>query len=644
MRVSKFQLVLFIQFLFAINAFSQLNASVYISGARGAMAGKNYFEAIQKLDVCIKIKPSEYEAYFLRGVCKYFLNDDIGAEQDLNVAINMYDPYLYEAFHYRSFVKYRLGKYDEAIKDITEVMRSDNKALLYVERAFSKLANLDYNGSIDDCNTALKRGLLIDNLYMCRGMCENALTQFDSALIDYNRALKLNPKNIDVYVRIGITYAGLTKYKEAIEQYDIALKFDTACTLAYYNRAEANVKINDYKAAMHDYNMVIKYDPMNALAYFNRAALEADQTNYAAAINDFNEVLVLNPKNIQALFNRAKLKTATNDYHGALADYDKIIDLFPYFVEGYYYRAKLKETLHDISGAKMDYNTGKMMSILNHSIDKTQRVSDSNKLTQLTALKADFSNENEKQADTVRIDVFPIYGIVLKSSNHLKAGYFPILLKKSKKEYTDFLLTNKDDGTSVSSGRMDSLKDTKHNDLTADVTLQRAIEETNLQLFNDAIEDYNKTTELDTGMAVAYFARGVDLCREIEMLGRFTDDGQYTLINNTYHVVTDQKNEKYKKALSDFSKVISMEPEFSYAYYNRAYIKYKLQDFSGAIDDYNMALQIDDDFADAYYNRGLLLFCLHDNLNACKDFSKAGELGVTEAYAVIKRYCDQVVK
>jgi hypothetical protein len=47
---------------------------------------------------------------------------------------------------------------------------------------------------------------------------------------------------------------------------------------------------------------------------------------------------------------------------------------------------------------------------------------------------------------------------------------------------------------------------------------------------------------------------------------------------------------------------------------------------------------------DVYYNRGLLLFFLSEKVAACQDFSKAGELGVTGAYALIKLYCSQVLK
>ncbi|MGP8214494.1 MAG: tetratricopeptide repeat protein [Bacteroidia bacterium] len=645
---SKFRAALIIQFIFAINGFSQLNVNAYLNEARTDMSSNNYFDAMQKLDICIKVQPGKFEAFFFRGVCKYFLNDDIGAEQDLNVAVTIYDPYLYDAYHYRSFVKYRLGDYEGAISDINQIIAiKEDDPKLYVERAFSKLSGQDYNGAISDCNKSLSLHWAGENLYMCKGMAENAINKFDSALINYNKALKINPKNEEIYVRIGMTDAAMSNYREAIGQYNVALKIDSVCTLAYYGRAEAYVKMNDEDSALDDLNTVIKYEPTNALAYFNRGIIEAGKTEYNDAIADFDKVLVLNPKNIQALFNRAKLKCSINDLQGALSDFNKTIDLFPYYIEAYYDRARVKESLHDYEGAKADYNLGKVMADLGHYRGNSEKLNDSVTLMHLTSLNSDFDNGGQKSADSVSIVLLPIFCVTPKDNNLGKQGYFPVLLKKNRKEYGNFCLTNNRPqlpGSSTDSALHVLNATVTDTSRQIGIIFKEAVEETNMQLFSDAVNDYDKIIKQDSGYAIAYLARAVNYCKEMEMLSRFNEDEQYTLVNNTYKIVKETKNDKYEMALADFSKLIQIEPDFAFAYYNRAYVKYKLQDFNGAVDDYSKAIQIDPDMADAYYNRGLLLFCLGDKLNSCQDFSKAGELGRTEAYVLIKRYCSQALK
>ena len=59
-----------------------------------------------------------------------------------------------------------------------------------------------------------------------------------------------------------------------------------------------------------------------------------------------------------------------------------------------------------------------------------------------------------------------------------------------------------------------------------------------------------------------------------------------------------------------------------------------------AIEDYNMAIRLYPYMGDAYLNRGLVLIYLKDKEKGCIDLSRAGELGVEDAYGIINRYCE----
>jgi tetratricopeptide (TPR) repeat protein len=83
-----------------------------------------------------------------------------------------------------------------------------------------------------------------------------------------------------------------------------------------------------------------------------------------------------------------------------------------------------------------------------------------------------------------------------------------------------------------------------------------------------------------------------------------------------------------------------MNPDFSFAYFNRGNLYVKTERYFDALEEYNKAISIDADFAEAYYNRGLLKVLLNNIESGAKDLSRAGELGITESYNVIKRYCN----
>ena len=59
-----------------------------------------------------------------------------------------------------------------------------------------------------------------------------------------------------------------------------------------------------------------------------------------------------------------------------------------------------------------------------------------------------------------------------------------------------------------------------------------------------------------------------------------------------------------------------------------------------AADDYTKAIELNPSFAEAYYNRGLLQIYMKDTRKGCLDISKAGELGIKEAYKVLKMYSE----
>ncbi|MBQ5836270.1 MAG: tetratricopeptide repeat protein, partial [Alistipes sp.] len=57
-----------------------------------------------------------------------------------------------------------------------------------------------------------------------------------------------------------------------------------------------------------------------------------------------------------------------------------------------------------------------------------------------------------------------------------------------------------------------------------------------------------------------------------------------------------------------------------------------------AFDDYTKAIELNPNFAEAYYNRGLIQIYMKDTHKGCLDISKAGELGIEEAYEVLRAY------
>ena len=62
-----------------------------------------------------------------------------------------------------------------------------------------------------------------------------------------------------------------------------------------------------------------------------------------------------------------------------------------------------------------------------------------------------------------------------------------------------------------------------------------------------------------------------------------------------------------------------------------------VKNYSHAIDDYTKAISLNPDIAEVYFNRGLAYLKLGNKQQAVADLSKAGELGLYDAYSIIKQ-------
>ncbi len=602
--------------------------------ARRDIADNNLAGAIKKLNTCINSQPYFYEAYFLRGGCKFNLEDNVGAEQDFTTSLTVYEPYYYEALHYRAQARYRLTNYQGSITDLNKIIdKYNSNPLLFIERAYAYLAMNDFDAAISDCNQALTLKVKGEDVYLCLGAANDALTFYPKAIEAYDRAIEINPQNLNCYVRRGITKYKTNHYKEAIEDYEQAIAIDSSYTFAYYNRAESKIKLNKNKEALSDYNIVLTYEPRNAYALFNRAVLYSTLKNYKSANSDFDKVLIINPENIQALFNRAKLKQNLKEYKGAIKDYDRIIELYPYFMDAYYNKAQIKYLLNDSEGAKKDLATGKLMSEVLHAKSESQLSRDSIQISKLMALDADFNNRLNDKTDTINIGIQPMFYLIEKEVNSNNCKYLSSLLNTFNKDHDYKLCICNSESTIIND--IDSLIFSGEE---RKVSLFSAVVKSNMHAYDLANSDFDKLILNDSTNALAYFGRGINTFSEVQAMVNIEQPN--VVVNSNNYSFQNQRTEKLQSALSDFSRAIELQKQFEFAYYNRAQIKALLHDFNGALKDYETTLDINPQLAEAYYNKAFVLYYLNEKKIACSIFSKAGELGLSSAYRFIKRYCN----
>ena len=86
-----------------------------------------------------------------------------------------------------------------------------------------------------------------------------------------------------------------------------------------------------------------------------------------------------------------------------------------------------------------------------------------------------------------------------------------------------------------------------------------------------------------------------------------------------------------KKVLESANKAIAINYAIPMFYFNRAVIKYNMNDLDDAMTDHSRSLELDENYSDALRECGSLFAELVIDLSACADWKKASSLGDTRS-------------
>ena len=410
------------------------------------------------------------------------------------------------------------------------------------------------------------------------------------------------------------------------------------------------------------------------MAYYNRALLRYETGDYSGAVQDFDVVLQQYPNFISGYLSRSEAKRKMHDEAGADRDYWTAYNMEQD-------KKKEKKTAANTKQDKSaDKKEDKQSADPTSKEENTREQSDKNidKFNRLVVYdkeeqrKTKYNSEirGRVQDRNVRVDLEPMF--VLTYYERINAVKKLVYYDKMVEDYNGRMvldrklrITNEEaalteDQIAVHFASIDNYSARiVQEPENVDVYFGRALDFMLVQDFSEAIKDYSRVIDLNPDFAMAYFNRAVVRYKQLDYEMSQTSSVQEDLsamsmnlkvgkgssvvrtpatADPTSAALKDKKRAYEHEMISrDYDMVIKLNPNFVYAYFNRGNLRCAQRDFRAAINDYTEAIQRDPEFAEAYFNRGLARLSQGLANEGIADLSKAGELGIINAYSIIKR-------
>ena len=666
-KVLKFLAVLMLLVTAALqDLHAQYDKDMFMMRGRQALSDGKYALAIENFNVLSQLDTADYWTFFFRGIAKYNLGDLRGAKTDFDRSVRL-NPVFTNGYHYRGITESRFGNYDEALNDLQKAidLRPGYEGL-YFSRGVTYFLAQQFDKAIKDFDRYIRREPKDPSAYLNRGASYLFLGDTLKAVNDYNKAIKLDRFDPEGYVRRGRLYASQGEHDLAIEDMNKAIELDTTNTFAYFNRALMYYEQEKYQQAMVDLNRVLVDEPGNALTLYNRGLISAQLGAYEDALSDMDRVLNINPENVLAYFNRASIFIEMGQYQNALEDYDRAIELYPDFAKAYMNRSYVNNLMGRYKASKSDYDTAqkKVAEYRAKNVSDAGSFADTTKkYSSLLSLDAEFAkkdfNDELLQHRDIDIRLRSFYKFVLtgekdNTSYALNRRYENPLVARFENSVPVGLDVMNDE-VALTAAQLAQVEAAGWSEpVTPEKLFLRALYDSNGKQFNSAMNYYTQAIEKAEDEAAGYDAlysafyhmnRGVLRAEMIEFISSIENNVQVLAMDdsgNTRARVRDQvvRQYDYTDAIEDMKRVAELVPNLPYAYFNLGNLYCLSSEHINSIENYTKAISLYPYMGDAYFNRGLVLIYLKDKEKGCIDLSRAGELGVQDAYGVIKKYCE----
>ncbi|CAG8493401.1 2210_t:CDS:2 [Acaulospora colombiana] len=602
-----------------------------------AMKSKQYSEAIALLDQLINMYPDNYYILYDRASVYSNMGENNLALKEVDKAIKS-DPTKVDAIYFCGEIHLTLGNLEAARKMFTQGLTKDpdnpraanalrsrailNKNVGKIKNAASDLDKLILKTDYSDRDAILQRG----RIYL-------DMKEYGEGL-GFLRKVVRNEDVCELLILCG-TFSQKLKYFELASYY-----FNTACnqnpnnSLAFAKYAKINFVTKDFSSSLKNFEIALSLGhKIDASFLRKRGQVYYELKQYNKALLDINEALKLHEKSTTYVI-RAKIFKMFKCIEKALSDLDKSLELDP----GNEKARSLKMQYTEFANRHNN-----QLDILNSQIAKTLDAKFLVKRAHLYRLmkRYDEALKDLNDATTILpddVDAHIEYGEIYRNqSNYDNALYHlsKALLKDPQSDYIQRLLgriyylkndpfaakyrlklsltRNKFSSAYRYLGKSEMLlghveeaienfnKALQLQPVDPDVLLDRAEAFAQLKKYEESLEDLDQAIELSYENERIYELKGLINARlgkyqeALEYLNTFTEIHSKDNLSPNINALLVRakilfKFSLYFNSLSDYNKILEIEPTHVEALFNRGKIHLEIGEYEKSLSDFSNLL------------------------------------------------------
>ncbi len=237
---------------------------------------------------------------------------------------------------------YDEGRYNQAIRDLSDAIRRDNKLdAAYTKRGWAFHRKGDYQTALGDFDEALKLNSSNDDAHFGRGMVHRAMKKTKDAIRDFTNAIRLRPGSWRYYNQRGIIYFRSKDYQPAYDDFDRALKNDSKVAVLHENKGLAAINLRLYKTGIASYQEAIKLNPSPSTSHNYLGVCYYRLGDNKKAAEQFLEAIKRNSKRALYHENLGSALQKLGDHKTAITAFDNAMKIVKagtatmYFNRGY---------------------------------------------------------------------------------------------------------------------------------------------------------------------------------------------------------------------------------------------------------------------------------------------------------------------